>query len=64
MMKMSTKPRIYIPRFNGKEYVAFPTYAPNETQKESWTSNKNLRYDLPFNSREDCNDYIKSYLNV
>ena len=61
---MKIKNRIYIPRFNGKEYVVFPTYEPNESQKESWLSNKNLRYDLPFSSKEECAEYIKIYLNV
>jgi len=60
---MKTNLRIYIPRFNGKEYVVFPTYMPNELQRESWTSNKNLRYDLPFNSKEECSEYIKLHLN-
>jgi uncharacterized lipoprotein YehR (DUF1307 family) len=55
--------RIFIPRFNGNNYVVFPTYRPkDDEQLKLWSSNKNLRYDLEFLTKEECQKYIDANL--
>ena len=51
--------RIFIPRFNGKEWNTWRTYPPTEEQLEKW-KHPNLKYDAPFDIKSECDEYCNS----